>query len=105
MAIDFEKHLKERLLRFSELADEISQRRGGRRIHPSTMYRWRSPGIRGVRLKCVRIGGVWYTDWSSFGTFCEQLTAAKDGVPAVDRNSTLAPAQDAAFESLKQLGW
>lgn len=29
----------------------------GRRIHPSTLWRWSSRGIRGIRLETIRLGG------------------------------------------------
>lgn len=47
----------EQLLTLSQLAKRLPRHRNDRPVHPSTCHRWRSPGVRGVRLECVRIGG------------------------------------------------
>jgi len=39
----------------------LVEQRIGRRISPPTLWRWRTRGIRGVRLECYLIGGVWCT--------------------------------------------
>jgi hypothetical protein len=65
----------EQLLTLSQLAKRLPRHRNDRPVHPSTCHRWRSPGVRGVRLECVRIGGIWHTSWEAFQRFCECLTA------------------------------
>jgi hypothetical protein len=72
----------EQLLTLSQLAKRLPRHRNDRPVHPSTCHRWRSPGVRGVRLECLRIGGIWCTSWEAFQTFCECLTALGDGAPA-----------------------
>lgn len=71
----------ESLLSFSELAKSLPTRRAGRPVHVSTIHRWRSGGVRGVKLESVRIGGAWCTSWEAFSRFCEKLTAAETGEP------------------------
>lgn len=68
----------ESLLTFSQLASRLPPRRCGRAVHVSTVHRWRSHGIRGVRLEAVRIGGGWVTTLESFTRFCRELTLADD---------------------------
>ena len=36
-------------------------RRTGRRVHRDIGYRWRQRGVRGVKLPCTRLGGLYYT--------------------------------------------
>lgn len=69
----------ESLLSFADLAKALPSRREGRPVHPSTIHRWRNPGLSGVRLDAVRIGGCWCTSWEAFTRFCGQLTAAETG--------------------------
>lgn len=64
----------ETLLTLAQLAKRLPRRRRNRPVHPSTVFRWRFPGIRGVRLECVRIGGAWHTSWQAFERFCAQLS-------------------------------
>lgn len=45
-------------------------------------HRWRSPGVRGVRLECLRIGGIWHTSWESFKRFYDRLTNSGDDASA-----------------------
>jgi hypothetical protein len=72
----------EQLLTLSQLAKRLPRHRNDRPVHPSTCHRWRSPGVRGVRLECLRIGGIWHTSWQAFQRFCERLTALEDGPSA-----------------------
>ena len=53
----------EQLLTLSQLAKRLPRHRNDRPVRPSTCHRWRSPGVRGVRLECLRIGGIWHTSW------------------------------------------
>lgn len=70
----------ERLVTFPALARTLPCRRSNRPIHVSTIHRWRHPGVRGVRLEAIRIGGAWHTTWEAFYRFCAALTAAEPGM-------------------------
>jgi hypothetical protein len=39
----------------------LPRKRRDRPVHASTVHRWRHPGVNGVRLEAVRIGGSWCT--------------------------------------------
>jgi len=70
----------------------------GKRIHPSTLHRWRLRGVRGVRLGTVLIGGTRYTSTEALSRFFAATTAAADGQPvesyAADKHQDAA---DTAF--------
>jgi len=97
---------REQLLTFADLARRLPRRRRGRPVHTSTIHRWRSPGIRSVRLEAVRIGGAWHTSWEAFTRFCEALTALE---PDAELPATETPARvsghDAANSALENSGW
>lgn len=82
----------EELLTLAQLAKRLPRRRKGRPIHPSTIHRWRYPGIREVRLECVRVGGVWYTSPAAFQRFCERLSQSnKPASPPPTRSEIIRP--------------
>src|SRR4051794_16292033 len=64
----------EQLLTLAQLAKRPPRRRNGRPVHPSTMHRWRHPGIRGIRLECIKVGGAWHTSVEAFQRFCDRLS-------------------------------
>jgi hypothetical protein len=68
----------EQLITLAQLATRIPHRRNGRPVHPSTPHRWRCPGIQGIRLECIRVGGAWHTSVEAFQRFCEALTRVAD---------------------------
>ena len=45
-----------------------------RRPHVTTVYRWISAGVCGVRLEAVRVGGVLYTSREKLQVFADQCT-------------------------------
>lgn len=57
----------------------LPRRRGGRKPHPSTMYRWAKTGIRGVKLETIRVGGTLCTSTAALQKFCARLTDADAG--------------------------
>src|SRR5690606_18271260 len=73
---------QETLITFAEVARALPRRRRGRPVHVSTIHRWRSPGLRGVHLEAMRVGGAWCTTWEAFARFSSQLTARDGGDPA-----------------------
>jgi hypothetical protein len=56
----------------------------GRRLHPSTLWRWARKGIRGVRLDYVRLGRSIVTTRRALSDFAARLAAAdaEPGTPA-----------------------
>jgi hypothetical protein len=54
----------------------------GKRVHPSTLYRWASGGVRGadgthVVLETIRVGGTLYTSVEAVQEFCRRLTGER----------------------------
>jgi hypothetical protein len=64
------------LLSFSQAAAELPGR-----PHISTLHRWRLTGIKGVKLRTVRVGGKRMVDRISLQEFIDAVTAAADGEP------------------------
>lgn len=85
------------LIPFSNLPGWTTQHLG-RRIHPSTLHRWRLRGVRGVRLDTVLIGGTRYTSTEALSRFFAATTAAADGQPFQSQPAdTRQDDADAAF--------
>jgi hypothetical protein len=71
----------------------------------TTIWRWRSRGIAGVKLETVSWGGRTYTSLEALARFAERVTAAKSGerLP-VRTNQQRARAQRAAKKQLQNAG-
>ena len=98
----------EHVVTLSQLAKRLPCRRSERPVHPATIHRWRNPGVRGVRLDCVRIGGIWHTSLEAYQRWVERLTAAEphsDTTPASAQTSPHHTAHaDAVEKQLDDLG-
>lgn len=68
----------EQLIILSQLVRRLPARRNQRPVHPATAHRWRKPGLHGVRLECIRVGGIWHTSMEAFQRFCDRLTSLDD---------------------------
>ena len=55
----------------------------GRRLHPSTLWRWSSKGLKGVRLETLRLGGRILCSVEAVTRFAANLTEL-DQHPADD---------------------
>ena len=75
MAIDI--HTEE-LLELNKVPANL-ERRTGKRLNLSTVYRWTNRGIAGVRLETVLVGGSRYTSAEALNRFFTQSTLAKQG--------------------------
>ena len=53
----------------------LIKQRLGKRVSPATQWRWRLHGVGGVRLECVRCGGLWMTTAAAFAEFVRAQTA------------------------------
>lgn len=58
---------------------------GKRGLSTACLHRWRSKGVGGLRLPCVKIGGRWYVDGDDFQEFVEALTAGAEPNPSERR--------------------
>ena len=63
----------------SETAARLPRLRG-KRLHASTLWRWTSRGIRGVRLEHMKLGGRIITSLEAVQRFSERLNDASVAV-------------------------
>jgi hypothetical protein len=75
MAIDL---TSERLITPTEYTRMRPPGRNGRPMHVATAYRHIFPGVRGVRLEHVKIGGNTYTSVEAVQRFADRLTLASE---------------------------
>lgn len=68
---------REHLLSFSEAAQCLPTI-NGRRLAPSTLYRWCRRGVNGVRLEYIRVGRNMVTSREALERFFVALAAADD---------------------------
>jgi hypothetical protein len=67
----------EKLISFAEACDLVPRRRRGVKLHVSTLYRWWTKGLRGVRLEAVSCGGSPATTAEALHRFFAAVAAAK----------------------------
>ena len=99
MAIDIRKELLKTL---GQAAKKLPKRRAGKPTAPSTLYRWASIGLRGVKLEVLRVGGCTCTSDEALQRFFDRLTEAanrSESAPRVDANS-MAPTPDRVEQQL-----
>jgi hypothetical protein len=97
--------LNETLVTFPGLAKHIPPRRKGKPAHVSSIHRYRNPGIEGIRLEAVRVGGIWMTSLEAFARFCARLTAAKEGAEPTATTPAQSPSAQADDRELERKGW
>ncbi len=66
----------ESLVSLTEAARLLPARRGGKRPHVSSLYRWTKAGRRGVVLESIQVGGTRCTSKEALARFFEALTHA-----------------------------
>ncbi|MEN8148989.1 MAG: helix-turn-helix domain-containing protein [Planctomycetota bacterium] len=71
--------LGEETLTLAEAAEVLPRLRRGRKVHVSTLYRWVSRGVGGVRLEAVKLGRTLITSREALQRFAERRGVA-DGV-------------------------
>ena len=78
--------LTEEVVSFTDAARMLPRRRGGKRPHVATLYRWSQSGCRGVRLETIQVGGTRCTSRQAIARFCEQLSRdSLDTIPPPTR--------------------
>ncbi|MBL8841268.1 MAG: DUF1580 domain-containing protein [Planctomycetes bacterium] len=73
--------LDERTLSLPEAAKFVPRRRAGRKVATSTLYRWITRGVRGVRLESMAAGGGLVTSREALERFFATLTALRRPAP------------------------
>ena len=71
----------------------------------TTLWRWRSRGIAGIRLETIAVGGRTFTSREALTRFFERVTAAKSGRPIRARTTRQRETQQrAARRQLQDAG-
>ena len=65
---------RENFVTLREATDAIPMRHGNR-VHKTTVQRWASHGIRGVRLEVTRVGGRCLTSHEAVTRFLQSVNA------------------------------
>ncbi len=73
----------EDLIVLQKAATWIAERTGGRRPNISTLHRWATRGVRGVRLETVAVGHVRYTSVEAVRRFLNATPATPAGIHEV----------------------
>jgi Protein of unknown function (DUF1580) len=97
----------ERLLPFTELVRFVPRRRG-KKVHLSTLHRWATVGVNGIRLQVVQVGGTRCCSRESLERFWAALTA-KVGLdstesPHTESTMTRRKQSESAARELSKLG-
>jgi hypothetical protein len=74
---------------FRQIANELPRRRGGRKTHVATLYRWATAGCRGVVLESIQIGGTRCTSREALQRFFERLTHRNEPAIVTRENARL----------------
>ncbi|MCC6228520.1 MAG: DUF1580 domain-containing protein [Phycisphaerales bacterium] len=101
MAIDIGN---ETIITLSQAAAMLPPRRGGRKVHIATLFRWAQMGLGGVRLEVIRIGSALHTSREALQRFCDALTAARPIPPAPESPASRRAAHAAAERDAQALG-
>jgi len=83
--------LTEKLISVSDAPKYLPARPNGKRVHISACYRWIGPGVCGIRLESVKVGGSTYTSLEALQRFSAALTSQKQSEPI--RNRNISPAR------------
>src|SRR5690349_8704587 len=63
----------EKVVTMTRATNHLPERRGGKKPHPSTLYRWAKDG-----LETIRVGGTLCTSVEALQRYCERLSARKN---------------------------
>ena len=82
-----------------------TRRRGGRKLHLSTVHRWHQHGVSGRRLRAVRIGGQLATTEAWLLEFFETLASSPVASSAVRSPVRRHRESEAAKQRLQSKGF
>ncbi len=100
--IDLER---ETLINLNQAARRVPGR-DGRSVHISAIYRWINPGIAGVRLEAVRLGGRLITSVEALQRFAEGCSNGSGDAkaPPLRSEKERRAAAERAGERLAEMG-
>ncbi|MEZ6070951.1 MAG: DUF1580 domain-containing protein [Pirellulales bacterium] len=101
MAIDISK---ETPITLSVAARRLPRRRRGKRPHVSTLHRWGTTGLRGVRLETIRVGGSRCTSMQALQRFFDALDDAPQQ-PTTQSPTRIQRDASSAGEKLEKEGF
>jgi len=85
---------EENVFPLADTPKHVPPRRGGKRLHKNTAFRWARPGVRGVKLETIRIAGSLCTSTEALQRFFERLLATDEGQSeAEDATTARSPAR------------
>jgi hypothetical protein len=93
--------LAETVVSFNDLVSRILPGNGGKRVHIGTPHRWRTQGLRGVRLEAIKVGGRWCTSLQALERFFDVLS--RGASPPTPTQAGDTPATVSSAESLRKL--
>jgi hypothetical protein len=73
--------LADELFPLAQAAQRLPRLRGGRPVNPSTLWRWATSGLRGVKLEICRVGGVACTSAEALRRFFAELNGRPANTP------------------------
>lgn len=79
-------HLTE-YITLTQAAAELPRRRGGKKTHVVTLYRWTTKGCRGAKLRYAMVGCTRCTTRQWLAEFFERITQASGGEVVTPRTS------------------
>ena len=91
--------LTEEVIPLGAAAKRLPRLRAGRPVAPSTLWRWATAGLNGIRLETCKVGGTTCTSREALGRFF----AALNGQPA-ERPARKTRHDDAVEEELVARG-
>jgi hypothetical protein len=65
--------LNEELLSLADAAKLLPRRRGGRKVHIATLYRWTTTGCKDIVLESTQVGGTRCTTKEALARFFQRL--------------------------------
>lgn len=78
--------------------------RNGRKVHISTLYRWTTRGLKGVRLETVHVGGIVCTSQEALQRFCDRLSESDVTRPKHKEHPSRKRAIELAEQQLRDAG-
>ena len=93
---------QEKIIPLRDVPKHLPPRPNGKKLHISACYRWIGPGIRGIRLESIKVGGTTCTSLEAIQRFSERLTQQflPKNVGVAGGRSTLQPERTAVAARL-----
>ncbi len=97
----------EDVMRLRELAKLAPRGRNGKKTALSTLIRWGTVGIKGVRLELLKAGSVWCSSPQALQRFFDRLTAIESAgvLPSQDRPAAAAADDADVNQRLNEMGF